>query len=298
MRKLLLSLILLLSFGCLKSQVYVRYCYSNFQNVLVSYSNIYGYPLYETQATLKLSFFSDPSGTIPYDFSGGQVKIISGIGGPAGDGSYAPYYAPPVNAYWNCAAYGSGGYFTVTGNVINLGTVTTTQDIAYDDGFGNEWVSNEQIFISHCSPTNVITVGNGDCTPCSAPAAPSVSSSSYKLCSGQSATLTASGSGTINWYLNGGYYSSGASVSTSSAGTYYAYAVTGCGTSSASGSFYIAPGNRLPASGTLTFSMINSALGRSPSQANTSLSTLIWAADSQVPKSTPHRISYFYNYCY
>ncbi len=298
MRKLLLSLILLMIIGSLKSQIYVRYCYSNFQTVLVSYSNIYGYPLYETQATLKLSFFSDPSGTIPYDFSGGQVKVISGIGGPTGDGSYAPYYAPPVNAYWNCAAYGSGGYFTVTGNVINLGTVTTTQDIAYDDGFGNEWVSNEQIFISHCSPTNLITVGNGDCTPCSAPVAPSVSSSIYKLCSGQSATLYASGSGTINWYLNGGYYASGATVNTSSAGTYYAHSVTGCGTSSASGSFYIAPGNRLPSSGTLTFSMINSALGRSPSQANTTLSTLIWAADSQVPKTQPHRISYFYNYCY
>ncbi len=298
MRKLFLSLVLLMAISCVKSQIYVRYCYSNFQTVFVRYSNIYGYPLYETQANLKLSFFLDPAGTIPYDFSGGQVKVISGVGGPAGDGSYAPYYAPPVNAYWNCAAYGSGGYSTVTGNVVDMGTVTTTQDVAYDDGWGNEWVSNEYIFISHCSPNNLVTVGKGDCTPCAAPEAPSVSSSSYKLCSGQSATLYASGAGTINWYLNGSYYASGSSISTTTAGTYYAYSVTGCGTSGASGSFYIAPGNRLPASGTLTFSMINVALGRSASQANTTLSALIWAADSQVPKTTPYRISSFYNYCY
>jgi hypothetical protein len=265
---------------------------------LTGYSPIYGTPLYETQANLKLSFFSDGAGTTPYDFTGGQVKVISGVGGPSGDPSYNPYYAAPVNAYWNCGAYGASPYTTVTGNVVDLGTVTTTQDIAYDDGWGNEWISNEQIFIAHCSPSYLVTVGNGSCNPCSAPGAPSISSNSYKLCSGQSANLSASGSGTINWYLNGGYYSSGASVSTSTPGTYHAVSVTGCGSSGNSGSIYIAPGTRLPASGPLTISQINTALGRSPTQANTTLSSLIWAADATVPKSTPHRISYFYNYCY
>ncbi len=298
MKKILTSIIVLMILATANGQIYVRYCYSDFQTVLAGYSPIRGKPLNETIANLKLSFFSDATGTIPYNFTGGQVKIIIGSGGPAGDPSYHPYYASSVNAYSNCGAHLSSPYTTVTGNVVDLGVVITTQDMAYEDGMGNEWIINEKNFIAYCSPSNLITVGNGTCNPCTAPAAPSVSSSTYKLCSGQSATLSANGSGTINWYLNGEYYSSGASVSTSSPGTYYSVSVTACGSSGNSSSINIASGNRLPTSGPLTFSQINTALGRTANATNTNLSTLIWASDATVPKSVPHKISYFYNYCY
>ncbi len=193
--------------------------------------------------------------------SGSQSLTASG-----GSGSYQWYRdGSPVSGSGNSFSANSGGTYTVT----------------------------EQ---NTCG-TSSSSIG-ASVVELTVPGAPSISTNSYKICPSQSATLSASGSGNILWYLNGGYYSSGTSTSTTTSGTYYAVAQNACGTSGGSGSIYIAPGSRLPASGTLTISMINTALGRSASQANTTLSTLIWAADSQVPKSTPHRISYFYNYCY
>ena len=193
--------------------------------------------------------------------SGSQSLTASG-----GSGSYQWYRdGSPVTGFGNSYSASSGGTYTVT--------------------------EQNSCGISSSS-------GGASVVELTVPGAPSISTNSYKICPGQSATLSASGSGNILLYLNGGYYTSGSSTSTTTSGTYYAVAQNVCGTSGGSGSIYIAPGNRLPASGTLTFSMINTALGRSANQANTTLSALIWAADSQVPKSTPHRISYFYNYCY
>ena len=68
------------------------------------------------------------------------------------------------------------------------------------------------------------------------PASPQLSSGVNPLCSGQSTTLTASGSGTINWFNSGGTnLGSGTTLSINSAGTYYASASNGCGTSAQTG---------------------------------------------------------------
>lgn len=221
--------------------------------------------------------------------SDSRTFVISRLNTP-GQPSISPAYSEicPSGSQSLTASGGSGSFQWYQDGIPVSGIGNS-----YSAGAGGSYTVTEQNSCGVSATSSVSTV-----VQLSVPGTPSISTNSYKICPSQSATLSASGSGTILWYLNGGYYSSGSSVGTTTSGTYYAVAQNVCGTSGGSSSIYIAPGNRLPASGTLTISMINAALGRSASQANTTLSTLIWAADSQVPKSTPHRISYFYNYCY
>lgn len=110
--------------------------------------------------------------------------------------------------------------------------------------------------------SNVVTITTG-----ALPAAPVISSSNGTLlCNDTSTALTASGGGSISW--NNG--ASGATISVSAAGTYYATASNSCGTSANSNAIVLST-NVTPsapsvsASGTLLCNGASATLSSSPS---------------------------------
>lgn len=132
------------------------------------------------------------------------------------------------------------------------------------------------------------------------PTQPTITASATSICLPGSVSIsnTTTPGSTTYWYYNGSYYSSSTSFSTSTGGTYSVYETNSCGTSPTSSVTITVKSNRLQASGPISLSDINNALGRPFTAANTTLSNLISVADSQVPKSPPYKISSFYNYCY
>lgn len=80
-------------------------------------------------------------------------------------------------------------------------------------------------------------------------------------------------------------------------GTYYATATNVCGQSPTSNTVTIRT-NRLQASGPIRLSDVNVALGLSSTSAVSVFSARVAAADAQVSKSAPYKLSSFYNYCY
>lgn len=128
------------------------------------------------------------------------------------------------------------------------------------------------------------------------PSAPVISASSLSFCTGSSVTLSASGDAdSYSWYNSG---NSTVSTVVSVADSYHAVGTNVCGTGPSSNVLTITQSPRLQSSGPIRLSDINNAMGRSLTTANTSLNGLIWSANSSVTKSTPNKISYFFNYCH
>ncbi|MBI2285189.1 MAG: Ig-like domain-containing protein [Bacteroidetes bacterium] len=157
-------------------------------------------------ATISISTSSTPSAPV---ISAGSTLLCNGASTTlSASGSGTIYW------YYNGAYYGSGASISVSGE----GNYYATASNSCGTSAGSNTVS--------------IATAN-------TPAAPSISATNTFLCNGASATLNASGNGTIYWYYNGSYIGSGTSISVNNAGSYTATASNSCGTSTSSNAVYI-----------------------------------------------------------
>jgi hypothetical protein len=132
------------------------------------------------------------------------------------------------------------------------------------------------------------------------PSQPTITASATSICLPATATLsnTSTPGATTYWNLNGSFYTSSTSFTTSTGGVYSVYETNSCGTSPTSTVTLTVKSNRLQGSGAISLSDVNKALGRPLANPSTVFSNQVASADGQVPKSTPYRLSSFYNYCY
>lgn len=132
---------------------------------------------------------------------GGGANGTGGIGG--GGGGYSGGGAGSNSSNVNGSVGGGGGSFNSGLNPVNLSGINS--------GDGKVWITR----ICNAAPSPVNTT----------------SSAQQTLCSGSTASLSVSGTGTINWYASGSSNTSlgtgtSISISTLSAGTYTFYAAS------------------------------------------------------------------------
>lgn len=197
-------------------------------------------------------YASEPVSSSLYWYTSGGSYIgsgssISGIGG-------GTYYVVASNS---CNSAQSGNITLSTGTSPSTPTISTASTLLCDGSTATlsasepvssslYWYTSGGSYIG--SGTSISGIGGGSyyvvaSNSCNSvqssnitlytdntPPVPSISAASTLLCNGATTTMSASGSGTINWYtLTDSYLGTGYSISGIGGGSYYAVASTGCG---------------------------------------------------------------------
>jgi hypothetical protein len=202
------------------------------------------------------------SSSSPYVCGGIPVTLTATPNDGLGVGFY--FYASPSNVQVTNSVSTAGDYYATSLNVCGQSPAS-----------------------------NIVTLSNG-----TAPAAPTISVAKTQLCSGSSITISSTytqpGSpGDILIWSTG---DNGTSTITGYPGnSYTVQEQNACGLSGNSNTITLTTAPTLQGSGQIKFSDVNAILGFG--NTNSSINTLTNSANGTVSKSTPYRLSSFYNYC-